>query len=293
MIKKQLSDRDRIEIVLLRKTGKKVCTLARQFKVHRTTVVRIVQRYDKEGNSDRKPRRNYAQKVNLSMEQMIVRTALANPEEPMHKIRDLSCLPLCRMTVANVLKKNGIEMRTKAKKPLISPSNQIKRLNFALEHLNKTHFEWAKIVFSDESKIVVPRSKHVLRRKGERMLLKHITPTKQYEESEMVWGCFHRRKLGPLVFCNDFKKRGQRGMNGADHADMLGEVAIPYFESIGGRRGITFQQDNAPIHKVKKVKVQFSNFSGFGFFSILVRRSLTSSMRTASKLWIGLHNRLT
>jgi transposase len=293
MTKKQISDKIRMEIVHLHSIGKAACTIARQFNVSVSTVYRIAERYKKEGNSDHKPRPKNGQKVTPSMEQIIVRTALAYPEETRQKVRDLSCLPLSRVTVANVLKKRGIERRAKARKPQISKNNREKRLTFAKQHLEKTPSEWTHFAFSDESKIVVPRGTHVLRRKGQRLCQKNIIPTKQYEEAEMVWACFTRRKLGPIVFCKDYKTKGNRGINGSDYAEILRKVGLPFLRTMRGSGPVTFQQDNAPIHKIQKVQFQFCNFSGFCFFSILNCRSRTSSGRAASKRWTGRPNRLT
>jgi transposase len=283
MRKTQLSNKVRMELVHLRSIGKEYCTLARQFNVSARTIRRIEERYRKEGNADKRPQPKNAQKVTPSMEQIIVRTALANPEETRESVRQLSCLPLSRNTVRTVLKKRGIERRVKARKPEISDENRKKRLLFAEEHLNKTPSEWSNFVFSDESKVVVPRTKHVLRRKGDRLCLKNIIPTKQYEEAAMVWSCFHRHKLGPIAFCNDYKTQGKRGLNGSDYAELLREVGVPFLRSMPCRRDVFFQQDNAPIHKVQKVQFQFFNFSGFCFFNILLCRSQISSEPIGSK----------
>ena len=89
------------------------------------------------------------------------------------------------------------------KKPLISKKNELGRLKFALEHLHWATQDWSKVLWSDEFKFALFRSdglKYVRRPSGTRHDVRHQVPTvKHGGESAMVWGCFSRDCVGPLV----------------------------------------------------------------------------------------------
>ena len=52
-------------------------------------------------------------------------------------------------TCRRVLRRNNFNGRIPRKKPLISKINRRKRLNFALEYINKDESFWKQVIFSD------------------------------------------------------------------------------------------------------------------------------------------------
>ena len=72
-----------------------------------------------------------------------------------------------------------------------------------------------------------------------------LVPTfKSGQKSVMVWGCFTRFGVGPLV-------RLEGRITAVDYIDVLDTHLTSFIESLG-EESYLFQEDNAPIHTAKK-----------------------------------------
>ena len=58
----------------------------------------------------------------------------------------------------------------------------------------------------------------------------------------MVWGCFHKNSVSPLVVV-------EGNINGAKYKELLEEYLVPFYDE-----NYLFQDDNAPCHIAKIVK---------------------------------------
>ena len=67
------------------------------------------------------------------------------------------------------------------------------------------------------------------------------------EHGVMVWGCFTRDGLGPLVRLNG-------KITAKDYINVMKNHLVPYINSLENKENIIFQEDNAPIHTAKIVK---------------------------------------
>ena len=74
-----------------------------------------------------------------------------------------------------------------------------------------------------------------------------IPTVKTGDKSVMVWGCFTRFGVGPLV-------RLEGRLAATDYIQVLEEHLIPFLTSLNDKKRFTFQEDNAPIHTAKKTK---------------------------------------
>ena len=63
----------------------------------------------------------------------------------------------------------------------------------------------------------------------------------------MIWGCFTKNKLGPLV-------RLEGRITAIIYIEMLENYFIPFINSLEDKNDYTFQEDNAPIHIAKIAK---------------------------------------
>lgn len=99
--------------------------------------------------------------------------------------------PVSKSTVRRSLLSFGMDGRVACKKPLLRRANVLKRLNFAREHVTWTEEQWAKVLFTDETKIEIfgsHRRVFVRRMEGERYLNSCLIPTVKYGGgSVMVW----------------------------------------------------------------------------------------------------------
>ena len=143
----------------------------------------------------------------------------------------------------------GLYGRIARRKPLVSRKNRLARIEFAKEHMAWTTADWAKVLWSDESKFNRLGSdgrQYVRRRKGEEFSQKCTEMTlKGGGGSVMVWGCFSRSGPGPIC-------RVEGIMRADDYKKILAEHMVPFSEE---HMPLTwqFQHDNDPKHKAKKV----------------------------------------
>ena len=63
----------------------------------------------------------------------------------------------------------------------------------------------------------------------------------------MVWGCFMKNKLGPLV-----KLEGR--VTATVYIDVLENHLLPFLDDLDDQENYLFQEDNAPIHTARVVK---------------------------------------
>ena len=157
---------------------------------------------------------------------------------------------ISKSTLKRYLHKLGIYGRIGAKKPFVNAANRMKRLAWAKKRINWMN-EWEKIIWSDESRFEVfggDGKRYVWRSIHERYDPRCLIPTfKSGQESVMIWGCFTKDRLGPLV-----KLEGRITAN--IYIDMLENHLLPFINSLENKNDYTFQEDNAPIHTAKIAK---------------------------------------
>ncbi|CAB4407386.1 unnamed protein product [Rhizophagus irregularis] len=140
---------------------------------------------------------------------------------------DSTSTHVCKKTLLNYLHEQGFYSRVGVRKPLVTETNRIKRLNWAKERKLWIN-EWDSVIWSDESKFELFRGngrRLVWRRPHEKYDIECLIPTvKSGQQGVMVWGCFSKNNLGPLVKLED------------------------------GQENFIFQDDNAPIHTARVVK---------------------------------------
>ena len=109
---------------------------------------------------------------------------------------------VCVNTLHSHLHEIGLYGWVGVRKPLVTKKNQVKRLNWAKER-QKWNDEWNNIIWSDESKFELFRGdgrRWVWRRPHEKYDVKCLIPTtKSGQDGVIVWGCFTKHGLGPLV----------------------------------------------------------------------------------------------
>lgn len=157
---------------------------------------------------------------------------------------------ISKITLRRYLHKLNIYGRIGVKKPFVNAANRMKRLSWAKKRKDWVD-EWEKIIWSDESRFVVfggDGKRYVWRTVDEKYDPKCLIPTfKSGQESVMIWGCFTKNKLGPLV-------RLEGRVTANIYIEMLENYLLPFINDLENKNDYTFQEDNAPIHTAKIAK---------------------------------------
>jgi hypothetical protein len=106
-------------------------------------------------------------------------------------------------------KSNFYNMKAK-EKPLLTKKQKKNRYEWAKSKLSWTVDDWAKIIFSDESKFDVcvgDFRKRVIRSKDEAFHADCIKRTVKFPKGVMIWGCMSAKGLGNFEFIDGTVKR--------------------------------------------------------------------------------------
>lgn len=157
---------------------------------------------------------------------------------------------VCERTLKNCLHEQGFYGRVGVRKPFVSEKNRKKRLSWAKER-KRWESEWERVIWSDESKFELfggNGKRWVWRQPHEKYDVDCLIPTvKSGQQGVMVWGCFTKNNLGPLV-----KLEGR--VTGAVYIDVLRNYLLPFLDDLDDQENYLFQEDNAPIHTARIVK---------------------------------------
>lgn len=256
MHRRELSIEEREIIINCHKQGKSYNDISEIVGRSKSTVQKVVNRYENEGRVKNKPRSGRPGKLSAKEKRAIVSIIKKNPFERATKIAlDLEHSfqkKVCAETVRRTIKKAGYHSRVARKKPLVNERNRKKRLEFAKMYVNKETSFWDDVIFSDESKYNIFGSdgRHRLWRKpGDELNPKNTCKTvKHGGGSVMVWGCMSSAGVGNLVIIDDI-------MNKEVYLNILKSNLLQSAEKLGIADRFYFQQDNDPKHTAGIVKM--------------------------------------
>jgi transposase len=239
-----------VQAVVAKKTYR---AIAEQFNIAISSVTYIMKQFKATGDVNRRPTPGRPPATTEKQDLLMARMSRKNPRATAVDIgADLRTnygISISAKTVGRRLNDAGLNARRPVKKPLISKKNQIARLAFARKFGHWTSKEWAKVLWSDESKFNLFGSdglKYVRRPDGQRFNRRYILPTVKHGGGNvMVWGCFSSSGVGPL-------HRVVGTMDQVVYKDIVEGIMLPYAKQKMGR-GWIFQQDNDPKHTAGSV----------------------------------------
>ena len=165
-----------------------------------------------------------------------------------------------KSTLKTILQEHGIGKWRAARHPFLKEEHAVKRLAFARDHLTWSDEEWQSIIWSDECSVE--------RGKGKVREWVFRTPQQKWETpmietykcgkgiSVMVWAAFSGKSgRSELIIIERDPDSKKQGYSANSYIKLLGESLPTLWEL-----GLTFMQDNCPIHTAKKTKAWFKEY---------------------------------
>jgi transposase len=246
----ELTDFERGIIVGLHLGGKhthqEIAAIVRRSK---GAVQGVIERYIDGGFTTATQRSGRSSKLSKRDERQLVREVKKDRSitlEPLTEAFNKSLtISVSSRTVQRTLHNYGFYSRVAKKKPLVTEKNKKIRLEWC-KRMKNWKEEWDKVIFSDESRYLIFKNdahKLVWRRCDEKYKQDCLAPTVKNSDGVMVWGCFCKDRMGPLILVDG-------NINAAKYIQILDEHLLPYLQELGIENYI-FQDDNAPCHTAK------------------------------------------
>jgi len=171
---------------------------------------------------------------------------LDNAVQGMEFVNSINPQPVCAQTVRNALKEQGLKSVVKKKVPLLVSRHRRARLKWAQKYQHWTEEDWKRVIWSDETKILLIGSDgrvYTWKEPGESLSDRTTTPTVKHGGGRiMVWGCMGWNGVGVLT-----EVEGK--MDAAQYVEILEGGLEESVEKLGlDRDTFYFQQDNDPKH---------------------------------------------
>jgi len=252
--RKELTIFERGEIIGAWKCGISERKIAEALNCPSCTIHKVISTYKIHGDETLPPRTGRPHKMTERDGRHLIRILKKDRKTTLQELHenfvDSTSTHVCKKTLLNYIHEQGFCSRVGVRKPLVTEANRIKRLNWAKERKLWIN-EWDSVVWSDESKFELFRGngrRLVWRRPHEKYDIECLIPTvKSGRQGVMVWGCFSKNNLGPLV-----KLEGK--ITATVYMNVLENYLLPFINNLDDQENFIFQEDNAPIHTARVVK---------------------------------------
>lgn len=224
--------------------------IARAIGVHRTTVARIITRFEKSADFYHvNPKTGRPRKFEEREARVATRLLAKEEVKNMSELAKRHFPNVSARTIGRRLKEKGLVCRVRKAKPYLSEAAKEKRRRWAIAHAKWDVAKWKEVIFSDESKFLLFKSdgrQYCWMRPGQAYNDQYVKKTIKHGGGNiMVWGCVTGRGMGRLVKVDGI-------MRAENYVEILEDGLLGSLKDLGIRRtgnsSAIFQQDNDPKH---------------------------------------------
>lgn len=240
---------DKIRLFFLHGKGLKPSAIAKDLGCHQSTVQRWIDRFNQDGNVNRKNGSGRKRKLNEDQVKKLEKELNKNGEISYKELTNKMGFNVARRTLNDYGIKLGFKSRRKILKPLLTSKHIVDRLKYAKDCLNK---DLSKFVFVDESTIQLHSNfrSFTKRKNGPAFRLKNIQRSVRNGYAKVsVFGVIGPFGKGPLLLVGHHKKT----FKGLDYFALLETQILDPIFILMQENNFTYVQDNAPIHKIDEV----------------------------------------
>ena len=223
----------------------------------KSTVQSSIQKHSIRNDGVSKSRSGRPEGLSERDRRYIIKHARINPRITYAQIKLEVGLGCSRTTIYRALKLYGLTNWVAKNRPLLTPEVAKKRLDWCLLRREWTLEQWSRVIWSDECSVEKGSGKQrqwVFRLPKEKWNKEMIQPVpKGKGVSVMVWAAFWGDDRSDLYkLARDFTAK-KMGYSANSYMELLNDNLLGIWQP-----GLIFMQDNAPIHKAKKVMEWFN-----------------------------------
>lgn len=245
-------------IITMLEEGRSQRYTARRIGVSLSTVQRVLERYLETGQNLRRPGTGKTRCTTAREDRFIVTTMLRNRHltavEVKNQLLETRRDGISERTVRRRLKEANLTPHRPANGPKLERIHRTARRLYARDHRYWGDEEWARILFSDESRFMLYASdgrRRVYRRPGERFIPACFEEKVAFGGgSVMVWAGISSESRTELVLIENGSLTSARYVE-----EILNEHVGPYLVNMGGNS--MFMHDNARPHTAQIVRDYF------------------------------------
>jgi transposase len=249
---RELSVVERAEVIGAWKCDVSKTEISKRLEIPLRTIYNIIEKYNKEGTVENDKRSGRPKSLSDRDKRALVKVVRKNRknavEDYKNEINKVLSRPVSTRTVQRNLHEMGYYARAGKRKPLISEINRKKRCHFV--RCCKDWLEWNEVIFSDESRFNVfdnDSQNWVWRQPHEKYNIDCLVPKVAHSPGIMVWGCFTRDQIGPLIQVDG-------SITGEAYEKILKDHLLPFIQSLDSSKLWVFQDDNARPHRAGRVE---------------------------------------
>ena len=233
--------------------GVRLREVGRRLGVSHSVISRLQQRFQATGRVADRPRPGRPRSTTQREDRFILRQALQARSTTANTIRGqlrvTTHTNISAQTVRNRLHDANLHARRPLVRPRLTPQHRAARLAWSAHHLRWNRQQWARVLFSDESRFSLEHNDgrvRVWRRPGERLVPGAVRERTAYRGgSVMVWGGISEHHRTPLYHVHG-------NMNAQVYRDqILAPLVVPTLQQIGPNA--ILQDDNATPHRARLV----------------------------------------
>jgi transposase len=247
-----LSNEQKAQAVAFQTAGWKSGKIAKELGVHRTTIARLLTKFNKTGSYERKRGSGRPKKLSKRNIRYLKKLVYEDRRGNLSDFMKGMAIKVHVNTLRTYLHSVGLHCRVARKKPFLTPRHIAKRLEFAKKHVGWTKEQWRKVLWTDEASFErgkAARSHHAWRTVAEKHSLACLVPTfRSNRISVMIWGGITHGKKTELGVFKRTEQNGRKARITAQaYVDQIYKGPLDRFWNDGD--DMLLMEDGAPIHR--------------------------------------------